>query len=170
MITLTQAKNWLRVTRNNEDSLIQGLLNASILWADGVCKRTFPKNTYEVYFESLVDIYLPNAPISTITSLSYIAEGDSIYTVINSANYLLDNGKIEPTIQFINEYELPQLAKRIDAVKVTYSGGFQVLPENVNTAIMLKLNSLYDNRAEENKRFLTTAEYLLMPHRIYNVL
>ncbi len=102
--------------------------------------------------------------------MSYIAEGASTYTVINATDYLLDNGKIEPTIQFINEYEFPQLAKRIDALKVVYTGGFQTLPENVNTAIMLKLNSLYDNRAEENKRFLTTAEYLLMPYRIYNVL
>lgn len=115
-------------------------------------------------------MYLPNAPISTITSLSYIAEGASTYTLINSSNYLLNNGNIEPTLQFINDYELPVLAKRMDAIKVVYAGGFEVLPENVNTAIMLKLNSLYDNRAEESKRFLTTAEYLLMPYRIYNVI
>lgn len=172
LITLAQAKAWLRVTRTNEDELIQALLDASIRWADGVCKRVFAAQDYEFYTNSFSEIELPNAPIEEITSLSYIAYGGTTYTAITSTNYLLNNSSIEPTIEWINEsYTLPQLANRHDAIKVIYSGGFtsSTLPENVQTAILLKLNTLYDVRAEENKRWLTSAEYLLMPYRIYNV-
>lgn len=172
LITLAQAKAWLRVTRSNEDDLIQALLDASIKWADGTCKRVFAEQDYEFYTNCFSKIGLPNAPIEAITSLSYIAYGGTTYTTIADTNYLLNNSTIEPTIEWINEsYTLPQLANRHDAVKVIYSGGFtsSTLPENVQTAILLKLNTLYDVRSDENKRWMTSAEYLLMPYRIYNL-
>lgn len=99
-----------------------------------------------------------------------MAYGETIYTEINSTNYILNNSVIEPTVQWL-DYTLPQLAKRHDAVKVEYTGGYtsSTLPSVVKTAIMLKLNTLYDTRSEENKRFLTSAEYLLMPYRIFNL-
>jgi hypothetical protein len=162
----------LRVTRSNEDTLIQSLLDASIQWADGVCKRIFARQNYAFYTNCFSNIELPNAPIDTITSISYLAYGETNYTVVAGTKYLLNNSAIEPTVEWIDEsYDMPQLADRHDAVKVLYTGGFtlSLLPPIVQTAIMLKMNTLYDVRAEENKRWLTTAEYLLMPFRIYNV-
>ena len=158
--------------RSNEDVLIQSLLDASIMWADGVCKRVFAAQDYEFYTDCFSNIELPNAPIEEITSLSYMAYGDTNYTTIAGTKYILKNTDIEPTVEWIdNSYTLPKVAVRHDAIKVEYSGGFasDKLPENVKTAIFLKLNTLYDNRVEENKRWITSAEYLLMPYRIYNL-
>ena len=172
ILTLAQAKAWLRVTRTHEDTLIQSLLDASIKWADGACKRIFAEQDYQFYTDCFSNIELPNAPIEAITSISYLAYGETTYTVIADTKYLLNNSAIEPTVEWIDStYTLPMLAKRHDAIKVVYSGGYtsSTLPEPVQTAILMKLNSLYDVRAEENKRWLTSAEYLLMPYRIYNV-
>lgn len=171
IITLAEAKAWLRVTRTNEDVLIQSLLDASIRWADGVCKRVFAAQDYEFYTDCFGNIELPNAPIEEIV-LSYRAYGETTYTTIDASKYILNNTNIEPTVEWVdNTFTLPQLAIRHDAVKVVYSGGFtaETLPENVKTAVLLKLNTLYDNRIEENKRWMTSAEYLLMPYRIYNL-
>lgn len=171
IITLTEAKAWLRVTRTNEDTLIQSLLDASIRWADGVCKRVFAAQDYEFYTDCFSNIELPNAPIEEIV-LSYMAYGETTYTTISDTKYILNNTNIEPTVEWIDStYVLPKVATRHDAVKVVYSGGFaaETLPENVKTAVLLKLNTLYDNRVEENKRWTTSAEYLLMPYRIYNL-
>lgn len=167
-----EAKAWLRVTRTIEDTLIQSLLDASIKWADGVCKRIFANQDYELYTNCFSSIELPNAPIEEITSLSYMAYGETDYTTIPDTKYILNNTNIEPAIEWIDStYTLPQLAVRHDAIKVSYSGGYteDTIPENVKTAILMKLNSLYDVRSDENKRWLTTSEYLLMPYRIYNV-
>lgn len=141
------------------------------MWADGVCKRVFAAQDYEFYTDCFSNIELPNAPIETIV-LSYMAYGETSYTTISSTKYILNNANIEPTVEWIDStYTLPTLAVRHDAVKVVYSGGFTALtlPENVKTAVLLKLNTLYDNRVEENKRWMTSAEYLLMPYRIYNI-
>jgi uncharacterized phiE125 gp8 family phage protein len=172
IVTLAEAKAWLRVTRTHEDSLIDALLTSSIEWANGVCKRVFQSQAYQFYTDSFDNIELPNAPIATITSISYLAYGETTYTVIADTKYRLNNSTIEPTVEWIDStYDLPTLAERHDAIKVIYSGGYTdvTLPSIVKTAILLKLNSLYDVRAEENKRWLTSAEYLLMPYRIYNV-
>lgn len=171
-MTLAEAKDWLRVRRTHEDTLIQSLLDASVRWADAVCKRVFALQDYEVHFDCFSNIELPNAPIEEITSISYMAYGETTYTLIADTKYLLNNSNIEPTVEWIDEdYTLPTLATRHDAIKVVYSGGFDIdtLPQNVKTAILLKLSSLYDARAEENKRWMTSAEYLLMPFRIYNL-
>lgn len=171
IITLAEAKAWLRVTRTNEDVLIQSLLDASIRWADGVCKRIFAAQDYEFYTNCFSNIELPNAPIETI-ALSYMAYGETNYTTMSATKYILNNTNIEPTVEWIDStYVLPTLATRHDAVKVVYSGGFtaETLPENVKTAVLLKLNTLYDSRIEENKRWATSAEYLLMPYRVYNL-
>jgi len=167
-----EAKAWLRVTRTHEDTLIQSLVDSSVEWANGVCKRIFQEQDYEFYTDCFSNIELPNAPIEEITSISYLAYGETTYTVIADTKYLLNNSNIEPTIEWIDStYTLPTLAERHDSIKVVYTGGYTdvTLPSIVKTAIFLKLNSLYDVRAEENKRWLTSAEYLLMPYRIYNV-
>jgi hypothetical protein len=152
--------------------LIDTLLTSSIEWANGVCKRVFQAQDYEFYTNCFSSIELPNAPIEEITSISYLAYGETTYTVIEDTKYILNNSAIESKVEWIDSaYALPTLAKRHDAIKIIYSGGYidATLPSIVKTAILLKLNSLYDVRAEENKRWLTSAEYLLMPYRIYNV-
>ena len=171
LIALSEAKAWLRVTRDNEDALILSLLEASILWAEGVCKRVFAYQSYELYVDSFSNIVLPNAPIDEIESIEYIAYGETEYTLLDDSKYQLNPTGIEGALDWMDStYSFPSLADRFDAIKVSYTAGFEILPENVKTAILLKLNSLYDNRVDENKRFATTAEYLLTPYKIYSLI
>lgn len=166
-MSLPEAKAWLRVTRDNEDTIIKTLINASVLWAEGYCKRIFAGGSFELYSDSY-DFTIPNAPISDVT-LSYLSGGS--YVEIDSENYKIDVTQIESCIVFNDGYDIPDYDTSIEAIKVTYDGGYTdvTLPASIKQAILCKIASLYDNRTEENQRWMTSAELLLMPYRIFNI-
>ena len=137
------------------------------MWAEGYCKRVFAGGSFELYSDSY-DFTIPNAPVSSV-SLSYLSSGS--YVVINGSNYKVDTTEIEPCIVFNDTYEVPDYDTSIEAIKVAYTGGYSdtTVPDNVKQAILCKVASMYDNRTEENQRWVTTAEMLLMPYRIFNI-
>lgn len=172
LISLAEAKAWLRVTQNNEDDLISQLIRSAESWSSGYCKRNIGLNDYEVYSNCISNIILENTPADYFTKLSVILKGESTYTELPKEKFQVEN-TVDAKIEIIDStYVLPAIENRSNAVKLEYSGGYSSLslPESIKTAMLLKIACLYDERAEDSKRWLTTAEALLMPHRVFNVL
>lgn len=150
-----------------EDSLITTLLYAAFDYANSYCGREFAQCNYEL-LECDFDFTIPCVPMSDF-KLYYKTDTD--YVEISSADYVIDYTCIEPKVVFLDGVVIPTLLNRPDAVKATYTGGFttSTIPSSVKIAILMKVASLYDNRAEENKRFATTADVLLNAYKVYTV-
>jgi uncharacterized phiE125 gp8 family phage protein len=170
IVSIAETKSHLRVSNVSEDSLIASYLLASIDWAEGFCHRSFRGDIFTLTAPTF-DFDLENPPVASITSVEYKAYGADTYTAITNTNYKLDTNSIKPCVEFIENYEFPQLALVNDAVKVVYVAGYDsnTLPQLVKIAILLKCSSFYDKRMEENKRFVTSAESLLMKYKIFTI-
>lgn len=170
IVSLAEAKSHLRVANTSEDTLIASYLLASIDWAEGFCHRSFTGDTFTLTSPSF-DFDLENPPVASIVSVEYKAYGTDTYTAISDTNYNLNTNSIKPCVEFIEDYVFPRLAVINDAVKVVYVSGYDsdTLPQLVKIAILLKCSSFYDKRIEENKRFTTSAESLLMKYKIFSI-
>lgn len=170
IVSLAETKSHLRVTNASEDALISSYLLAAIDWAEGFCHRSFTGDTFTLTAPSF-DFDLENPPITSIVSVEYKVYGSNSYTAITDTNYNLNTNSIKPCVEFIENYVFPRLALVNDAVRVVYVAGYDsdTLPQLVKIAILLKCSSFYDNRMEENKRFTTSAELLLMKYKIFSI-
>jgi uncharacterized phiE125 gp8 family phage protein len=170
IVSLAEVKSHLRVTNTSEDSLITSYLLAAVDWVEGFCHRSFRGDTFTLTAPNF-DFDLENPPVASISSVEYKAYGADTYTAITNTNYKLNTNSIKPCVEFIEDYVFPKLTVVNDAVKVVYVAGYDsdTLPAVVRIAILLKCSSFYDKRMEENKRFTTSAESLLMKYKIFSI-
>lgn len=171
-ITLSDAKNFLRVDSTQDDTLIPSIITAARMVCETVCNRTFvqttwmqsqdrfpyaiPINYFPFYtLERMPNqlwgrITLPQPPIQSVTSIVYIdPNGDqqtldpSLYQVEVPGNGV---GTITPAYGTI----FPATRLQLDAVQVTFVSGYDntgtLTPECAKMAIRMMINHLYNNR------------------------
>jgi len=127
-VTVQEAKDYLRINNNVEDTLIGELITSARQRLEGFTGRSFGAKTIKVRFE-YVDgwVELPYSPITSITSvendagdtLTYESKGLEVKEVFCNAN----NGVI-----------------------ITYVAGYTTLPKALKEAILKEVSTSYENR------------------------
>jgi hypothetical protein len=127
-VTVQEAKDYLRINNNVENTLIGELITSARQRLEGFTGRSFGAKTIKVRFE-YVDgwVELPYSPITSITSvvndagdtLTYESKGLEVKEVFCSA----DNGVI-----------------------ITYVAGYTTLPKALKEAILKEVSTSYENR------------------------
>lgn len=146
-------KRYLRtnLTGTDEDDLLCTFINAAMSWANGFTKRELRLETWEI--ESEITKNEVSIPIGAENVLTFNKIGTNKTPVVSMIKdncvylELIDSGT------YIVEYQL----------------GYETLPDDIVSAMLIKIGSLYDRREETNRRFLTSAECLLRPYAYYNV-
>lgn len=121
VLSLTDAKSFMRILDNNSDDDIKKFINAAIKEAEEVTNRKLVSATFELYLESFTsEITLPKNPIKSIAKVEYM-DLDGVYQEMSTSNYF-----------FYEEYEvgkilinvLPSTAQHKKAVKITFDCGY----------------------------------------------
>ena len=153
VVSLTEAKEWLRVDGNDQDATISALITAATEWAEGYTRRAFIDRELDVTFAYFpfvgLDFYLPLPNVTALTSLTWVdgAGTDQVYDIAD-----LD---VEPTFGLLRvkgdaAQDWPQDAHSVNAL---YTGGFGVdasdIPENVKTAIKISIAQMFEMRMDQ---------------------
>lgn len=155
-VSLAEAKAHLRVTHNLEDDLIQGIVDASIEWAELYTGMAFGINVVEAISEvNTTEYYLERyLPIDTIDSV-VDADGTPIaFTYIYPCAIVLD--------EEVTAYP----------VTITYTTSIINLPSPAKMAMLLKIGDLYDYRTDrgiplsQDGQYRSVAEMLLQPYKL----
>ena len=174
-ITLTEAKNFLRVDHSDDDTLITTLITASRQMCEEYTRRILITTTIDEFFDNFPTntwnnlynlLYLSRGPVSSVTSVKYINEIGSELT-INSANYIVDLISEPARIQSTDGWF--SLAGVVNQVIVRYVVGTSKanVPKPLIQGMMLVISDLYDQRSDRVKRLPTASEYLWNPYRIF---
>lgn len=174
-ITLTEAKNFLRVDHNDDDTLISALITASRQMCEEYTRRILVTTTIDEYFdkfpmnrwENLSNlIYLSRGPVASITSVKYVDEIGSEVT-ITSDQYIIDTISEPARIQSTAGWFAA--AGVVNQVIVRYVVGTDVssIPKPLIQGMMLVISDLYDQRNDRVKALPTASEYLWNPYRIF---
>ena len=171
-LTLDEAKDFLRVLDNDSDTLISSMISAVREHVQNVTNRQLEVATYELYADSFISALSKN-PIKSIDKIEYMdANGD--YLLLDSNLYYLyedlEVGHID-YLQLVSA-PYPNIQDHKKAVKITFTCGYDKVPEAIKAYMRVKISTLFENReefvigapiAEFGSRFI---ENLLSPYKI----
>lgn len=155
-VSLSEAKAHLRVTHNLEDDLIQGIVDASIEWAEFYTGMALGVNVVEAVSEVDLTTYKIGRylPIDSIDSVVDDDDTAVAFTFVYPSEVVLDDE--------LEEYP----------ITITYTTSVDNLPKPIIMAILLKVGDLYDYRTDrgiplsQDGQYRSVAEMLLQPYKL----
>ena len=150
-VTLAQAKAWLKVTHDDEDDIISALITASRQVCEGYVSKSFVERTVTAIVRNdLGNIKLPYGPVGNITYV-YDIYGNAL----SSTNYNL-TGVSDKRLGY----------PMCSYIKVIYTAGYAVLPQQFKTALKMQLSWCYVHRGDEDLSLIAPdAKAILSPYR-----
>lgn len=159
IITLTEAKNYLRVDYSEDDVLIQDLIDTARIRLEQYAGVAMTTRTLKAVAFVNEFIELPYAPINNITKVEYLSGTD--WVEMNVGNYfVLGDTYKKVYMTGINSTEF----------RFTYACGYTTPPESMKTAVLKLVSDLYEYRessveATRPSANLTTAYELMKPFK-----
>ena len=181
-LTLAEAKLYLRVTHTAEDALITSLIVAGRQWIETYTRRALCTQTWDFRYAGFPDrwrpLVVPNAPLQSVTSITYIDDDEatqtlstSLYVVRTQAGPTAARGTIEaadsvtmPTVS--DAPDLPVIVRAVCGY-----GAAAAVPDGIKAGLYLLLGDLYEQRQVTvvgtiASKTQTTVERLLSPYRL----
>lgn len=179
-VTLTEAKNHLRVDLTDDDSLISALIVAAREHAEAITRRAFITQTLKLSLDAFPanngPIYVPMPPLQSVNSLKYFDTDGVEQTLNEGTDYLVDNESEPGRITPAPDTGWPATQNRPNAVSVEFVAGFgdaSKVPQGIKQAILLMVGHWYENREAVTMQGNNAGELpmavdsLLMMHRIW---
>jgi len=151
-VSLVEAKAHLRVDHSDDDSLIEGLIEAATAYLDGwtgILGRALVTQTWRQDLAAFGDpIRLPLSPVASVSSVTYYDQAGAEQTLSASA-YVLLADSAGAYIDLASGQSWPAVANKADPVRVTFVTGYGAasdVPRPIRQAILLHLGLLYEHR------------------------
>ncbi len=176
-VSLVEAKNYLKVDNNADDSLISLLISAARRMAEEYTRRSFMPQSWQLeldrFSDGLSDIYppswraynggdssieLPRGPVVAVSLIRSFNLANTVTTVPAQSYTLADD-----RVLLNSGYSWPSNLRDKAAVEINYSTGYAVLPEPIKVSVLLTLSALYENRTCAD--LPAGARTLLAPYR-----
>lgn len=136
LCTLAEVKAYAGITSTNQDALIKQLIPQVSGYVKDYCNRTFIDYVNDadvkVFTGGDAYIYLPEAPTIAVSSFEYSNDYGKTYTSLTEyTDYVLDLQY--DRLQVLGQPCFPAYP---NGYKVTYTAGFETLPEQVKLATL----------------------------------
>lgn len=181
-VTLPEVKTHLRVTASDEDAYLLSLIQVARRSLEVLTGRAFIQRTVYGYLDTFPEgrvIEIPLAPVSAITSVSYVAsdETTATYTLLSTAYYTGDVISQPPRIIRTYGVSWPSTWKEGNAVQILFTAGYGLgapsVPADLRHAMLMLVGHWYTVR----QPLLTSPggtmevpkgiEYLALPHKLW---
>ncbi len=142
-ITLIEAKAFLRVIDNDNDELIKSLIVTAREYVENITNRQLLPATYELY-DSNVVFKLPKNPVRSIEKIEYL-DINGVYNIFDPSLYSLykDLG-----VGYVDYVTTPVLICHKEVFKITFTSGYDIVPETIKQYMKVKIATLFENREE----------------------
>lgn len=156
-VGVSQAKDHLKVTYNDEDALIESYLMAAIRRCEDYRQSNIMSAQYELYARTwpgcnvISVISLQKSPVSAINSVKYYDADNNLQTV-SSSLYRLQDFRVPARIEFDSAFTMPDLHDREYPVVINFQAGYiaaSSVPPTLKHAILLELGTLHEIRQSE---------------------
>ena len=169
VLSLADAKTWLRVDSSDEDALITSLIDVAVGAVQSYIGQALVEiDTFLFGLPYFSDEVLPVGPLNTINSITYYDQGDNLQTLASHL-YWVDLGHVTQPHLFFRQ-PLPDVYDyRAQPVIISASVGYAAnsIPPAVLHAVRLLLSQYYDIRENFAVGTIVSAE---MPNGIKSLL
>jgi hypothetical protein len=194
-ITLTEAKDHLRVDDANSDALISELVAAARRTAEKWLRRALITQTWRLTLDTfpvenrmgwwdgvregaVIDlpktaVEIPLPPLQSVTSVTTYAQDDAS-SVFSSANYRVDTANEPGRIVVKADQSWPTGLRNANAVEIVFVAGFgdnaTDVPEPIRAGILMLVAHLFENREAASPERVTEVplgvDAIWAPYRI----
>ena len=162
VVTLEEAKNYLRVDYNEDDDLIEALISTAQTRLEQYAGVAMTPRTLKVVAFVNEFIELPYTPTGAISLVEYWNNEEWVVMPVGDYNVLGDTTK-----------KIYMVANNDMEYRFTYACGYATTPKPMKTAILKYVADLYEYRessveASQPNANLTTAYELMKPYKRIN--
>ncbi|NBX73709.1 MAG: hypothetical protein EB121_03685 [Alphaproteobacteria bacterium] len=161
-VSLSEAKNFLRVDYTHEDALITSLITAAREWAENYTRRAMPTQSWRLWLDEWpvaheawwhgtregaisasqsTHVELPKAPLQSIAQVRTFAADDTA-TVFSASNYLVDTASAPGRLVLRDGQSWPQPGRNARGIAIDFTAGYSSVPSSLKAA-MLQLVALW---------------------------
>lgn len=145
-VTLAQAKEQCRVIGTRSDSFLNELIADATHQAEKCLGRSIMEQTWKLTLDCFSDaISLPRGPVRSVSSVQYY-DTDGALQTLDSDYYTVDLTSDPQWVVRNSNYSWPSLLDAVNVVSITYVAGFTTIPRSVTRAILLAINTWFDDR------------------------
>lgn len=145
-VSVPEVKRHLRITDNDEDSLIRTLIGAATQHAEHVTNRQLVTATYIYTLQSWSDIIrLPRPPLQNVSKVEYI-DTDGVTQTLSTDVYAVYTNEEPGYIALKYNQSWPSLRTDTDPISITYVAGYEDVPEGIKAALKLHVGHLFEHR------------------------
>jgi len=172
-VSLADAKKHIRMDDISEDdTLILSMIEEARFRAERFLNRDVVTKTYDYRLHEFPEgaIDLPQTPVKSVTSITYIDSAGASQTLASSA-YSLFASATAAEIHLNHGQQWPSVRDQSYAVTIRFVTGYTDVPAPIRSAIRMMLAELYNNRANSistgavPKEVPMSARYLMAPYR-----
>ncbi|WP_455918848.1 head-tail connector protein [Ensifer canadensis] len=163
-ISEAEAKHRLHITFEDDDDDIKLMIASVRDHAEKYCNVRFASQTVEMKCDGFCDFArLPEAPVSTVSSIKYIDTAGAEQTLADTV-YELRNDELEVEIvtKYGQQWPAIQPGSRITVTAVV---GYSDAPAAVKQAMLLYIGDAYENRENAELDDWTAFDALLCNYR-----
>lgn len=151
-LLLGEVKEHLRITSDEENTLLEGYLAAARELAEMQSRRTFVTQTFDlslVAWPQCNALTLPQPPLQSVTSITYI-DSNGVTQTLSSADYLVDAASEPGRVILGYGKSWPSATLRPGpAITVRFVAGYgnaMQVPQIYKQALLLLVGHFYENR------------------------
>lgn len=152
-VSLTEAKNYLRITDTDDDALISSLVTAIRQKAETWTRRLFITQTWTLWLDSRPEGAILSIPLPALQSVTHIKSYDSANTVsiFDPEKYFVDIASAPGRIGMNVGQTWPNALRRINALEIEFVAGFgdeSSVPETIKQGILQWVKLLFANKSK----------------------
>lgn len=136
LITVAEYKAYAGISSTNQDTQLATTVQKVSHLVKNICRRTFVDYVDEykadTFSGGLPRIPLPETPVINVVSVEFSNDYGKTYTnLVEYEDYVVDYARdvVEIIAGALVEY------KKVNAFKITYTAGYEVIPEDLKLAI-----------------------------------
>jgi uncharacterized phiE125 gp8 family phage protein len=169
-LSIGQAKSHLRIDGMDEDALLNSLIAAARSHLENACALRFARRTnVTLKCDAFADLArLPEAPVASVASISYV-DTDGASQTLSTSVYELRADGVEAAIVLKTGQQWPAVQPG-SRITVTATIGYDTPPAEIVLAMSMLVAHFYDNRSAVNVGNITselpfTVNALICNHR-----
>ena len=144
ILSLAQAKTFMRVEGNDEDDLIESMIEESIQFVEEQYGFQLVTKTVTVEYEFFgKEVNLPLYPATSVTSVKTIQPDGSEHTLTVNEDYYKTGDKL--VFDNVYGWEIPEDRVRL---KIVYTAGYQSIPSGIILGLKKLVASNFEDRQD----------------------
>lgn len=183
-VTTTEAKAFLRVDSDEEDTFIDALITAARQRVEDYTGRALISQTWKLvqdewpsahWYSQLRDpqagrtITLDRSPLISVESVKYYPASGAAQATLSSDTYHVLTGPMPGVVVLKSDQTWPDLYDRPDAVEVNFTAGYAnaaAAPKTLRQAVLLLIAEMYEVNVGNITSELPTVKALLESYRV----